>query len=129
MKPSRSNKIVVLAGNYKQALDWAHRANVRRAYIYYPVDFQAVYGLRNFRYVVVGTFSNRVDAEEIMDMVSCYGGEEYDDINNAHFESFLRSQRTIGRDNLARTVFDTEERLFGSSKVRKAATPWFAGNF
>lgn len=59
----------IIAGNHRQAEDWARREQLRPSSWRYVPDVASLHGIRNVRIVWIGTFWDRRDFQEISTFV------------------------------------------------------------
>jgi hypothetical protein len=64
------NKLIIFAGNYQQACDWAYEHGFRRRDAFmYPEDAYQLRGRRNAQAIIVGTFWDTRRPEMIEEML------------------------------------------------------------
>lgn len=69
------NYLFILAGNYREYLHYASKYRSIGATTVYIRDIDSLLGmLESYRYIVVGTFEERSDANEIAEMIKITKG-------------------------------------------------------
>jgi len=82
MVTAQRQRIIVLAGNYRQAAQWARENGISPHDFIYPDREEKIMGLRGLNYVRVGTFWERDDAFRIMDRLIISECKEKQEDNN-----------------------------------------------
>ncbi len=70
-------KLYILAGNKQEADNWAFENHRSRSDYYYVENETHIRGMRNIEYIIIGTFWDRPDAQQLHDMLRVIGATNY----------------------------------------------------